>query len=166
MFVDFPLCDLKPGYFFQFQITDTHTIKQSYTHSERRYQMKSYLNNRVILGRLIFVLQAVGDFFLFLPRFCGVVRRYVVSGGLQATENTGGIEHEDEVVDQKFACETRGLLYLDRQQCLTKGLKKSFKHFHDFTLNCGAPIGTILMSSRSTCRRCNGKLLVVVFYHI
>ena len=134
--------------------------------------MESYLSDRVILGRLIFVLQAVGDFFLFLPRFCGVVRRYVVSGGLQGAENSGGVEHEEEVMDQKFACEARGLIYVDRKQCLTEGLKKSFEHFHEFTLNCGAPIGTILMSARSTCRRCNGKLLVeanghvVVFYHI
>ena len=79
--------------------------------------MESYLNNRVILG----------DF--FSPRFCGVVRRYVVSGGLQGTENTGGVEHEEEVVDQKFACETRGLLYLDREQCLTEGLKKTIRAF-------------------------------------
>ena len=135
-------------------------------------QMESYLNNRVILGRLIFVLQVVGDLFLFLPRFCGAVRRYVVNGGFQEADNKVSVEHEEEVVDKKFACETRGLLYLDRQQCLTEGLKKSFEHFHAFTLNCGTPIGTILMSARTTCRRCNGKLSVeanghvVVFYHI
>ena len=58
-------------------------MTQSYTHSERRFQMESYLNNRVILGLLIFVLQAVGNFFLFLRRLYGVVRRYVVSGGSQ-----------------------------------------------------------------------------------
>ena len=134
--------------------------------------MESYLRDRIILGQLIFVLQAVGDFFLFLPRFCGVARRYVVSGGLQGAENSGGIEHVEEVMDKKFACEARGLIYVDRKQCLTEGLKKSFEHFHEFTLNCGAPIGTILMLARSTCRQCNGKLLVeangdvVVFYHI
>ena len=56
------------------------------------------------------MLQIVGDFFLFLPRFCGVVRRYVVSGGLQGAENSSGIEHEEEVMDQKFACEARSYL--------------------------------------------------------
>ena len=61
---------------------------------------------------------------------------------------------------------------MDRERCLTEGLKKSFDHFHEFTLNCGLPVGTLLMSRRNTCRRCNGKLLVeanshvVVFYHI
>ena len=84
--------------------------------------------------------------FLFLPYFCCVERRYAVSSVLQGTENTGGVEHEEEVIDQKFSCETRGLLYLNLEQCLTEGLKKSFEHFHDFTLNCGAPIGTMSMS--------------------
>jgi hypothetical protein len=134
--------------------------------------MESYLNNRVILGRLIFVLQALGDYFLFIPRFCGVVRRYVVNGGVQEPESNGDVQHDEGLEDQRFACETKGLLYVDREQCLTEGLKKSFDHFHDFTLKCGSPIGTILMSGRSTCRRCNGKLSVdanghvVVFYHI
>ena len=57
--------------------------------------MESYLSERVVLGRLTFVLQAVGDFFLCLPRFCGVMRRYVVRGGLQGAENNGGVGHED-----------------------------------------------------------------------
>lgn len=121
----------------------------------------------------MFVLQVLGDYFLLLPRFCGVVRRYVVNGGSEVPQNImDEVEPDEEVENQKFACETKGLLYVDRQQCLTEGLKKSFDLFHNFTLSCDTPIGTILMSGRSTCRRCNGKLLVdtnkhvVVFYHI
>ena len=48
------------------------------------------------------MLQAVGDFFLCLPRFCGVMRRYVVRGGLQGAENNGGVGHKEGVIDQKI----------------------------------------------------------------
>ncbi|CAB4004925.1 Hypothetical predicted protein [Paramuricea clavata] len=132
--------------------------------------MEGYLNNQIFLGRLVFVLQALGEYFLLVPHFCGVMRRYIVHGDI----NNGEIEQVDDkaVEEGKFYCETRGLLYLDREQSLVEGFKKTFHQFHEFTLSCGSAIGTILISKRTACHRCGGKLLVegngnvVVFYHI
>ncbi|CAB4016880.1 Hypothetical predicted protein [Paramuricea clavata] len=62
------------------------------------------------------------------------------------------------------------LVYL--HPSLATDYKKTFKEFHDFTLSCGSPMGTILVSSRTICHKCERPLSVeqkknmVVFYHI
>lgn len=73
--------------------------------------------------------------------FVVLLRRYIVHGDI----NNGEIEEVDDkaVEERKFYCETRGLLYLDREQSLVEGFKKTFDRFHEFTLSCGSPIGTI-----------------------
>ena len=76
----------------------------------------------------------------------------------------------DHVEDETFKSEVSSLIYL--HPYLANGFKDLFKDFHDFTLSCGSPMGTILMSNRSTCRNCKrclsieSKQHVVVFYHI
>ena len=39
-----------------------------------------------------------------------------------------------------------------------KSDREIFRDFHDFSLNCGKPIATVLSSSREICRKCGKKL--------
>ncbi len=127
--------------------------------------MEGYINNNFVLRKLMFLFQIIGDVFLYFPRFCSIARRYVLVG---VSEN----DSVDEKEDAQFAAETRSLLYICKSANLMNGFKADFREFHDFTINCGMPMASILVSKRDCCRRCNkrlvvdGKPRVVVIYHI
>ena len=71
--------------------------------------------------------------------------------------------------DKRFASETRSLLYLYREENINKGYKECFLNFHDFAVDCGMPMASILSTNRTDCRRCkktlvaDGKPRIVVF---
>ncbi|CAB3997256.1 Hypothetical predicted protein [Paramuricea clavata] len=115
----------------------------------------------------MFLFQLVGQTFLWLPQCYSVIRRYVVLGISNEQE-----EIANEIEDQRFAHEVNSLLYICRNKNVTKGFKEQFSEFHDFTLQAGMPMATILATKREQCRRCNktlvvdGKPHVIVFYHI
>ena len=129
--------------------------------------MEGYISNNFVIRKVMFLFQIIGEVFLIFPRCCSVVRRYVLVdiAGSDA-------EREDEREDTWFAGEIRSLLYLCKSANITKGFKEDFREFHDFSLSCGIPMASILVSSRQLCRRCKkalvveGKPRVVVIYHI
>ena len=124
----------------------------------------------VHMGYLWFLFKIIGESFLYFPRCCSVVRRYVLVGVVGVAGKD--LEEINEREDARFAGETRSLLYLCKSANVTKGFKEHFKEFHDFSLNCGLPMASILVTNREECRRCkkllvvDGKPRVVVIYHI
>ncbi len=105
----------------------------------------------------MFLFQIIGDVFLYFPRFCSIARRYVLVG-----------VSENDLVDEKEDAQ----LYICKSANLMNGFEADFREFHNFTINCGMPMASILVSKRDCCRRCNkrlvvdGKPRVVVIYHI
>ena len=96
------------------------------------------------------------------------MRRFVISE-CAGNELVRSIE-VDHVEDERFKIEVNSLIYL--HPYFANGSKDLLKDFHDFTLSCGSPMGTILMSNRSTCCNCKrcisieSKQHVAVFYLI
>ena len=130
--------------------------------------MESYLANKLVFRKLLF--QLVGKAFLFIPNFYSIVRHYVVVGSGAREVDEGS--NEPKLEDERFASETRSLLYLHGESNLNKSYKQCFSEFHDFTVDSGLPMASILATNREVCRRCNktltieGKPHVVVIYHI
>ena len=55
----------------------------------------------------------------------------------------------DHVEDERLKSEVSSLIYL--HPYLANGSKDLFKDFHDFTLSCGSPMGTILIGNQPCC---------------
>ena len=136
--------------------------------------MAGLLGNHSRLFRLFHVLDFVGSIFPTLTPLTTVIQKFVYD---QKPENlsvskkkkssaTAGPCGEDVSV---FIAETGSLLDLYPE--LKKERLQVFKSFHDFSVQCGNPIATILVSKRENCRICNKLLLldgnthVVVIYH-
>ena len=100
------------------------------------------------LPKIIFVLRIVGDGFSVLKNLYNIVRHFVIPE-CAGNELVRSIE-VDHVKDERFKSKVSCLMYLHPH--LANGSKDLFKDFHDFTLSCGSPMGTIFM--RSTCRNC------------
>ena len=87
-----------------------------------------------------------------------VVERFV-------SRHNGG-EHNSSL--DNFIVETQSLLYLHPSSLRSE--KEQFHYFHDFTLQCGTPLGTILAAKRDSSRNCrkklatDGKVFPVVIY--
>ena len=131
--------------------------------------MTSYMSSVPFLSKIIFVLRTVGDGFLVMKNLCNIVRRFFISECV-GNELVRSIE-VDNVEDERFKSEVSSLIYL--HPYLANGSKDLFKDFHDFTLSCGSPMGTILMINQSTCRNnckrylsIESKQHLVIFYHI
>ena len=128
--------------------------------------MEGYIANKLVFCKLLFQLVRIG---FFIRNFYSVVRRYVVVGSGTREVGEGA---EAKLEDERFASETRSLLYLYGESNMNKSYKQCFSEFHDFSVNSGLPIASILATNREVCRRCNktltieGKPCVVVFYHI
>lgn len=126
---------------------------------EQGREMHSIFRNYVYLLRLFFVLSRIGNVFLYINEFRSVIQKFVY--GDNPSEVT-----EDSTA---FATETESLLQLC--PALKESSDEAFKAFHDFTVNCGQPLGTVLVSERQSCRKCSNSLTldknkhVVVIYH-
>ena len=110
------------------------------------------------LSRLFFVLKTVSDSVLKVTGLMSVVERFVSCHNRE--EHNGSLNN--------FIVETQSLLYLHSSSLRSE--KEQFRDFHDFTLQCGTPLGTILVAKRDNCRNCgkklatDGKVFPVVIY--
>ena len=126
--------------------------------------MEGYITNK-----LLSLFQLIGKAFLFIPNFYSVVRRNVVVGSGRREVCKGA---ELKLEDERFTSETRSLLYLYGESNVNKSYKQCFSEFHDFSVDSGLPMASMLATNREVCHRCNKKLTiegkshVVVFYHI
>ena len=121
--------------------------------------MSTTVRNYGLLFRVGFVFQVIGDIFLSLISFASVVKQYIYGDSTQQT--TQDVE--------AFTAETRSLLFLNPK--IVASSEREFQEFHDFTLSCGHPMGTVLVSERVNCRKCGKPLALekishpVVIYH-
>ena len=63
---------------------------------------------------------------------------------------------------EMFASEARSLI-LSQSGChlpFVEDFKKTFDYFHRYTVECGIPLGSILVSKREVCPRCGRKLVI------
>ena len=108
--------------------------------------------NYLHLSRLFFVFNAIGDIFFKALNLTSIIRRFV----FREHQDTDSEETNNAVTT--FASEAESLLYL--HPTILSSDKDLFKEFHDFTLMCGQPMASILVTTQQICRQC-GKTLVV-----
>ena len=111
------------------------------------------------LSRLLLVISRIGNTFLNLREFTTVVERFVF-----------GYDAQQVIEDSStFVAESGSLLQL--VPSLKESSHEELKQFHDFTLECGHPIASLLVSQHQSCRKCGQALVlekkrhVVVIYH-
>ena len=75
-----------------------------------------------------------------------------------------GPSEVDDIEDERFKSEVSCLVYLHPSLAIDS--KDLLKDFHDFTLQCGSPSGTVLSSSRSVCRKCERELSIEPKRHV
>ena len=124
-------------------------------------EMASVFTDYACLSRIFFFINTIGDVFLTLRDFTTVVKRFVY--GEETQDDLGSESNE-------FGAEISSLLQL----CpgLLDLSTTRFKLFHEFSVSCGRPLATVLISSRQVCRKCmkaltvlEKKVHVVTIYH-
>lgn len=125
--------------------------------------MASIFKDFGCLSRVIFVVNTIGNVFLSLYDFTSVVKRF----------DYGNEASDDSTINEEttsFRTQTTSLVQL----CpgLLETPMAQFKKFHDFTVSCGRPLATVLVTHRLACRKCGNPLTVlekkvhaVVIYH-
>ena len=129
-------------------------------------EMAGFLEDCLRLFRFLSVIHFVGTSFLSLCSFTSVVKRYVC--GEKEHIVGDGKRKQLDGEDESFAREVEGFFYLFPE---FGDVERGFPYFHNFSLNSGKPIATVLVSTQDRCRMC-GKALavdpnthVVVIYH-
>jgi len=121
--------------------------------------MANLLSNLKRLFKVSFVFHTVGDIFLNISNVAQIVRQYVY--GEAETKGTTDVT--------TFIAEASTLLYLNPEVVMSK--EHQFQQFHDFTIEKGIPMATILITTRKECRNCGKQLLLdknshpVIVYH-
>lgn len=126
--------------------------------------MASLFKNNAGFSRLSFVIHIIGNVFLGLLDFTSIVKRFVFG------QDAGNPDSTNSEECCTFAAETMSLLQLCPN--LRETTNEQFREFHDFTVSCGQPLATVLITNRQTCRKCKkdltvleNKVHVVVVYH-
>ena len=114
--------------------------------------MASFLEDHGRLFRLFSVLHFVGRSFLKICEFTSVVKPYVCG----VKEEVVGGKRKRLDGDEMFVREAESLFYLFPEL----GDVKRFQDFHDSSVSCAQPMGTVLVSKLERCRFCK-KLLAV-----
>ena len=114
------------------------------------------------LFRLFHVINFVFVRFVSISSFASVIKRFVWRENpervLQLKKKK--FSHTSGEENSMFVAETASLLDLFPE--LSKEDTEVFKtSFHDFSVNCGIPIATILASKQENCRMCKKPLLLV-----
>ena len=100
----------------------------------------------------------IGKTFLNLREFTTVVERFVF----------GYDVHQVVECSSPFVAESESLFQL--VPSLQESSTEQFERFRDFTVECGKPVASVLVSERRSCRKCGQVLIlekkrhVVVFY--
>ena len=100
------------------------------------YGMVDVLNNYTYLSKVILEIQTEGNLFLRITSFGAAVKRFV--DGVYPDNKV----QESEVV--VFRAEIESLLHLC--PALEEGEAETFRKFHNFMVDCGHPLGSVLVS--------------------
>jgi len=90
---------------------------------------------------LYFVLHLIGDVFLAFLKLSDVLRRFMYCEGL--SDSRADSSHTDTAT---FVAQVQSLIQL--YPVLQEPSNKQFKEFHDFSISCGLPLASILISTR------------------
>lgn len=125
--------------------------------------MASIFKDFGCLSRVIFVVNMIGNVYISLYDFTSVVKRFVY-------RNEASDDSKINEETTSFQTQTTSLVQL----CpgLLETPMAQFKKFHDFTVSCGHPLATVLVTHHLACRKCGNPLTVlekkvhaVVIYH-
>lgn len=111
--------------------------------------MSDLLNNYTRLSRLQFVLSTIGDIFSKTVKFAAIVKQYVYHEPPTEAEKP----NDDVAI---FSAETRTLRFLHSEMFISE--KDRFREFHDYTVMCGQPMATVLLSPQDVCKICHKQL--------
>ena len=107
------------------------------------------------LSRLLFVFKSIGDVFIRMLGISSVIEKFVWRKSATEESHQTDCIHEKDV-SSSFVAETENLFHF--HPSLLKSDRELFRDFHDFSLQCGKPIATVLSSLRTICRKCGKKL--------
>ena len=107
------------------------------------------------------VIHFFGTSFLKLCSFTSVVKRYVC-GEIDHIVPAGKRKRLDGE-DQSFAREVEGFLFLFPE---LGDVERGFIDFHNFSLNFGKPMATVLISTQEKCRMWGKALAVDPNFHV
>ena len=128
--------------------------------------MAGFLEDRMRLFCFLSVVHFVGTSFLKLCCFTSGVKRYVC--GEKEEIVVDGKRKRLDGEDESFAREVEGFFYLFPG---FRDVEHDFPDFHNFSVNSGKPLATILVTTQERCRMCGKALAVdpnthiVVIYH-
>ena len=128
--------------------------------------MAGFLEDRMRLFRFLSVIHFVGTSFLKLCCFTSGMKRYVC--GEKEEIVVDGKRKRLDGEDESFAREVEGFFYLFPG---FGDVEHGFPDFHNFSLNSGKPLATILVTTQERYRMCGKALAVdpnthiVVIYH-
>ena len=111
--------------------------------------MSNLLDNYSGPSRLQYAFTTIGDIFSKTVNLASVIKLYVYNH--QALEED--TPEEDVGI---FTAATQSLLYVHSDLLITE--RNRFREFHDFSLMCGQPMATVLLSSKENCRNCHNQL--------
>ena len=115
--------------------------------------MASIFNNFAYLSRLLRMVNRIGRTFLNLREFTTVVERVF------------GYDVQQDIEDSStFSAECKSLFQL--VPSLNESSPEEFKKFHDFTVECGHPISSVLVSDHQFCRKCCQALVLEKKRHV
>ena len=121
--------------------------------------MASLLSNFNRLFRVAFVFQTVGNIFVHITHLASLVRQYVY----------GDADSNSTIDVEAFTAEAQTLLFMNPEVVMSPA--RQFQQFHDFTLQQGLPMATLLITERNACRICGRSLNIdknshpVIVYH-
>ena len=105
------------------------------------------------LLRLFFVFHLIGDIFLAFLKLSDVVKRFVYRE--RSSDTSADSSYADTAT---FVAQAQSLVQL--YPALQEPANKQLEEFHDFSISCGLPLASVLISARKSCRKC-GKALRV-----
>lgn len=100
--------------------------------------MANLLDNFTRMSKLQYVFTTIGDIFFKTLSLASVVKRYVYDE--QPLQQK---EQDQEVAI--FCAETQSLTYL--HSGILTSERERFREFHDFTVMCGQPMATVLLTT-------------------
>ena len=121
----------------------------NFDYDTSKRNMSDLLNNYPRLSRLQFVFSTIGDIFSKIVKFAAIVRQYVYH-----KQPTDVDKPNDNVAI--FSAEAKTLRFLHSEMLMSE--KDRFREFHDYTLMCGQPMATVLLSPQEICKKCHKQL--------
>lgn len=118
------------------------------------------------LFRLFHVINIVGARVVSISTFASVIRKFVWGDNPENEVNSKKRKKTDSFDEKEsmFVAETDSLLDLFPE--IRKEGSEVFNSFHNFSVSCGNPMATILVTKQETCRMCKKPLLLDPNTHV